>query len=1144
MKTFLLKMLSTRHAPWTMAHFRLLLLTAAMLSLPQLAGAWSDFAFYGQFVQSGTNAGYYFTTKVNNNANHWSGTLTVPSWWTDGQTISFKLYNEESNGSTKNYCGDGSTWDFTSSQTVTKTVKGGSGSDDNYYMTFKHNSAYSSYTVDAEWTNDNSDGTFSSGWKVTVTGVGRTDVGGLTSLYVESGVEGWSIADSRKMTANTTNQTFTYTLDTSNYSDDYVWFRLVSTENTAGIGSGDGSNGQTITVNAAEATAATYYTSDINNKNFRFKNDYSSYTITATYSGSAWTVKVEADNAAKRATYTLTYGNGTTVTASVKNGEVEFSLPSGAYSSTSGLTFNIFKTQGTTNTYYATSSSSITTGAGVTLTEKTSGESSDGITLAANLGKQAPASNSSIKITFNVSTGAVTISYTTQKSDEDASYFVVIPDLFGNELRDDFRMQEARNRIYLSSTEKGDGKPNSNYWNLNWKRDDLARVFKDKWDKLADTDKIHWYIMKGDGSEYYYPVDDATEKEYNLGYTSKTTAEGLNSHKENYDFSSSQVHGLGSTLSTSQMYYFTKVQLKADDSESFSILLNKAHVFTNGNTNVSGSEVTFFHNGSIAENGYSSDNGFNDGTGYYLVGNFENTNGGYVQIEPDKESFRKTMTPYCYYNGTSYMGAVSTSTSRVKPTSTADGVESQWKTFATANVVSAPDSVVWQAHVVKPAEGWDYLYLGILPAGLIDYSDSGNGYWGKMPSGQSGWWYALRPQVASQKLDTESNNSYANVDSRSWQGGLFQNNAANMNQSINPDLEDLKATLGINDINDLASYDFSFNAKTSTYRLIFTIKKEEDPDDGKKEPILTFRDYKNVYYSEKARSISGRTVNGKEYQWYTCWFSPYAYTKPTNVDMFVVSGVDTSNKTLNSVTLQQLNPESYNDGTKGYYLPANTGLILAIKSGATADELKAGNQGSFTYNENDAVSTSNALGTLTYSVEKVDDGASYNGTNYLLGADQSTAQPVWIDQTATKGGTTYYNYLFSAYQHNKWSTTAKTANDFDLGFWIVNAKRNSNKTYSNDCYLELSADQVGYNIGTSTVNYKAYTTGGGAKVMPGVLLNWKFIDDDNTTGISDVAKTEDADDNAWYNLQGMRLDSRPAAPGLYIHHGKKIIVKQ
>lgn len=44
---------------------------------------------------------------------------------------------------------------------------------------------------------------------------------------------------------------------------------------------------------------------------------------------------------------------------------------------------------------------------------------------------------------------------------------------------------------------------------------------------------------------------------------------------------------------------------------------------------------------------------------------------------------------------------------------------------------------------------------------------------------------------------------------------------------------------------------------------------------------------------------------------------------------------------------------------------------------------------------------------------------------------------------------------------------------------------------------------------------------------------------ENTT-LQDVKKTED---NAWYTLTGMRI-SKPAQPGLYIHNGKKVIIRK
>ena len=37
--------------------------------------------------------------------------------------------------------------------------------------------------------------------------------------------------------------------------------------------------------------------------------------------------------------------------------------------------------------------------------------------------------------------------------------------------------------------------------------------------------------------------------------------------------------------------------------------------------------------------------------------------------------------------------------------------------------------------------------------------------------------------------------------------------------------------------------------------------------------------------------------------------------------------------------------------------------------------------------------------------------------------------------------------------------------------------------------------------------------------------------------------SNDKVDNAWYNLNGVRFENKPAAPGIYIHNGKKVLVK-
>ena len=137
---------------WT----RSLLLLCFIVFCGSNGWAWSDFALIGNFSGS-TWTPIYLQTKVNEN--HFTGTIDASSW-ENNKTYEFKFYNEENGGATKKYWGT-NYWniDFTSKSTY--TIDEGNNRDN---MTFKHNSAYSSYTVDAEYKNN-------SFWHVTITGV-------------------------------------------------------------------------------------------------------------------------------------------------------------------------------------------------------------------------------------------------------------------------------------------------------------------------------------------------------------------------------------------------------------------------------------------------------------------------------------------------------------------------------------------------------------------------------------------------------------------------------------------------------------------------------------------------------------------------------------------------------------------------------------------------------------------------------------------------------------------------------------------------------------------------------------------------------------------------------------------------------------
>ena len=44
------------------------------------------------------------------------------------------------------------------------------------------------------------------------------------------------------------------------------------------------------------------------------------------------------------------------------------------------------------------------------------------------------------------------------------------------------------------------------------------------------------------------------------------------------------------------------------------------------------------------------------------------------------------------------------------------------------------------------------------------------------------------------------------------------------------------------------------------------------------------------------------------------------------------------------------------------------------------------------------------------------------------------------------------------------------------------------------------------------------------------------------TGISTIAAADDDDDD-WWSIQGFKIGRKPTQPGVYIHHGKKVVIK-
>lgn len=85
-------------------------------------------------------------------------------------------------------------------------------------------------------------------------------------------------------------------------------------------------------------------------------------------------------------------------------------------------------------------------------------------------------------------------------------------------------------------------------------------------------------------------------------------------------------------------------------------------------------------------------------------------------------------------------------------------------------------------------------------------------------------------------------------------------------------------------------------------------------------------------------------------------------------------------------------------------------------------------------------------------------------------------------------------------------------------------------------FWRYTGSQVRANSAFVATNNIPWASGNGANIY-----GFTFTFDDTTGIISPLAPTADG---AWYTLDGRRLTGRPVFSGIYIHNGKKVIVKK
>ena len=312
-------------------------------------------------------------------------------------------------------------------------------------------------------------------------------------------------------------------------------------------------------------------------------------------------------------------------------------------------------------------------------------------------------------------------------------------------------------------------------------------------------------------------------------------------------------------------------------------------------------------------------------------------------------------------------------------------------------------------------------------------------------------------------------------------------------------------------------YTYSQDGNNPSYRYFYTINKNSN---------LELRDFKDVVYmsEENVRNIKNRG----DYQYFRTWSDDTAWKRPKNVDVFVVSEV-TAADANNHVGFKLKNINGFDSSED--VIPANTGVILALKEnvkvpGAVFHKRKS----LITYN------------TLDIQLEQAKNKElSYTGegkNNLLVQCFDAKNIPTEDEENV--------NYLFGFYHaihglglDNETDKQGYIQNDYLLGFWISNGK---GLTYANCSYLHIKKEIAEkLNLGTSNDFSALQNQSGSAKKIPALFFDFGAVDND-VTGIQGVVESKTVLDGKYYTLSGQQVE-HPTVGGIYIHNGKKYVIK-
>lgn len=282
---------------------------------------------------------------------------------------------------------------------------------------------------------------------------------------------------------------------------------------------------------------------------------------------------------------------------------------------------------------------------------------------------------------------------------------------------------------------------------------------------------------------------------------------------------------------------------------------------------------------------------------------------------------------------------------------------------------------------------------------------------------------------------------------------------------------------------------------------------------------LVLRDFDDVKYkNEGERKILLRG----EYKFFRTWSDDKAWKVSKDVDIFIVNGMTEGTNSV-EFSLKKISDETKN------VIPANLGVILATKKDAT--DIEGGGK----FNPRPSLTSYNTLVIPMEEYTGTETTADYNSQNLLK-------KMIEVDVVPTYNATTdEYNYLFGFFRANKGlGVTTYENNKFLLGFWL---SQGSGLFYRNSAYLPVkSATAAKMKLGTKYGKFEKDPVTGNSKYIPALLFDFANVGS-GTTGINEVVnQSTKLNDGKYYTLSGQQVE-KPTAGGIYIHNGRKFVVK-